>query len=196
MFGLSLLQHPGHFVHSITLLSVGSVCRCLIQSVFEVSEVERNQRVLTMFYPHQMLSVIIAGFISVNGKFWYILVKVIHSFAYILYIVLKEDISCNFSSSYFFTLMVHALKKKKSSGIMFSWIFMVFFVVFFVFGVYFCFRRGSFKTGKAIYRIQWICLSFIAQLWSLTPAICNRVANSTHTRLSTTIEWWKQSGSC
>lgn len=68
MFGLSLLQHPGHFVHSITLLSVGSVCRCLIQSVFEVSEVERNQRVLTMFYPHQMLSVIIAGFISVNAQ--------------------------------------------------------------------------------------------------------------------------------
>lgn len=68
MFGLSLLQHPGRFVHSITLLSVGSVCRCLIQSVFEVSEVERNQRVLTMFYPHQMLSVIIAGFISVNAQ--------------------------------------------------------------------------------------------------------------------------------
>lgn len=68
MFGLSLLQHPGHFVHSITLLSVGSVCRCLIQSVFEVSEVERNQRVMTMFYPHQMLSVIIAGFISVNAQ--------------------------------------------------------------------------------------------------------------------------------
>lgn len=68
MFGLSLLQHPGRFVHSITLLSVGSVCRCLIQSVFEVSEVERNQRVMTMFYPHQMLSVIIAGFISVNAQ--------------------------------------------------------------------------------------------------------------------------------
>lgn len=68
MFGLSLLQHPGRFVHSITLLSVGWVCRCLIQSVFEVSEVERNQRVLTMFYPHQMLSVIIAGFISVNAQ--------------------------------------------------------------------------------------------------------------------------------
>lgn len=68
MFGLSLLQHPGRFVHSITLLSVGWVCRCLIQSVFEVSEVERNQRVMTMFYPHQMLSVIIAGFISVNAQ--------------------------------------------------------------------------------------------------------------------------------
>lgn len=68
MFGLSLLQHPGRFVHSITLLSGGSVCRCLIQSVFEVSEVERNQRVMTMFYPHQMLSVIIAGFISVNAQ--------------------------------------------------------------------------------------------------------------------------------
>lgn len=53
---------------------VGSVCRCLIQSVFEVSEIERNQRVLTMFYPQQMLSVIIAGFISVKGKFRYILV--------------------------------------------------------------------------------------------------------------------------
>lgn len=68
MFGLSLLQHPGRFVHSIILLSVGSVCRCLIQSVFEVSEVERNQRVLTMFYPQQMLSVFIAGFISVNAQ--------------------------------------------------------------------------------------------------------------------------------
>lgn len=44
------------------------MCRCLIQSVFEVSEVERNQRVMTMFYPHQMLSVIIAGFISVNAQ--------------------------------------------------------------------------------------------------------------------------------
>lgn len=68
MFGLSLLQHPGRFVHSIILLSVGSVCRCLIQSVFEVSEVERNHRVLTMFYPQQMLSVFIAGFISVNAQ--------------------------------------------------------------------------------------------------------------------------------
>lgn len=68
MFGLSLLQHPGRFVHSITLLPVGSVCRCLIQSVFEVSEIERNQRVLTMFYPQQMLSVIIAGFISVKAQ--------------------------------------------------------------------------------------------------------------------------------
>lgn len=149
MFGLSLLQHPGRFVHSITLLSVGSVCRCLIQSVFEVSEVERNQRVMTMFYPHQMLSVIIAGFISVNGKFWYILVKVIHSFAYILYIVLKEDISCNFSSSYFFTLMVHALKKKKSSGIMFSWIFMVFCCCFFCFWcVFFVFEEDLLKQEK------------------------------------------------
>lgn len=148
MFGLSLLQHPGRFVHSITLLSVGSVCRCLIQSVFEVSEVERNQRVMTMFYPHQMLSVIIAGFISVNGKFWYILVKVIHSFAYILYIVLKEDISCNFSSSYFFTLMVHALKKKTCSGIMFSWIFMGFFFVFLFLVCIFVFEEDLLKQEK------------------------------------------------
>lgn len=108
MFGLTLLQHPGRFVHSITLLPVGSVCRCLIQSVFEVSEIERNQRVLTMFYPQQMLSVIIAGFISVKGKLRYILVKVIYSFAYVLYIVLREDEACNFSSSYLFTSMVTA----------------------------------------------------------------------------------------
>lgn len=108
MFGLTLLQHPGRFVHSITLLPVGSVCRCLIQSVFEVSEIERNQRVLTMFYPQQMLSVIIAGFISVKGKLRYILVKVIYSFAYVLYIVLRENEACNFSSSYLFTSMVTA----------------------------------------------------------------------------------------
>lgn len=121
MFGLPLLQHPGRFVHSITLLPVGSVCRCLIQSVFEVSEIERNQRVLTMFYPQQMLSVIIAGFISVKGKLRYILVKVIYSFAYVLYIVLREDEACNFSSSYLFTSMVNAFFLKcLCSGIMLS----------------------------------------------------------------------------
>lgn len=55
-----------------------------------------------------MLSVIIAGFISVKGKLRYILVKVIYSFAYVLYIVLREDEACNFSSSYLFTSMVTA----------------------------------------------------------------------------------------
>lgn len=65
-----------------------------------------------------------------------------------MYIVLREDEACNFSSSYLFTSMVNAFFLKMP--VFRYYVKLNFLMVFLC--AYFCFRSGAFKTGKAIYR--------------------------------------------